>query len=175
MQSMGHLSSFPCELRGIVQTTAFLKPCLVFAGPATRASAFGTTAPLLSHKVPEFQAGFQGCNVMGQGFKVAGARVGKIQSYRVPGLQGYRVPRSKVPRSQGSRITWFQDSKVAFFRVYIGNWELHLQFPDVQPLWTIKTQAECRIVRAYRLNLAKECAGICCVHIGWNIKGTTKG
>jgi hypothetical protein len=45
----------------------------------------------------------------------------------------------------------------------------------VQTLCTIQTQPKCSIIRAYGLNLVKTCSGICCVHIGRNIRGMTKG
>ena len=64
----------------------------------------------------------------------------------VPGLQVSKVPGLKPVKE--------------YKRFVVGNflrlhWELHLQFSDVQTIWTIKTQPKCSISGVYCLNLVK--------------------
>ena len=95
----------------------------------------------------------------------------RFQGCRVPHLQGASIPRLQGSKIQGFRITWFQDSKVAFFlttlpaqeieapnRIVVRkslrlHWELHLQFPDVETLWTLDHQ---NATLAYCLKLVPE-------------------
>ena len=118
-------------------------------------------------------AGFQGCNVTRQCSKVP-----EFQDYRVPRFQGSRLE-CHGAMFQGHRVLDLQKIET-HKRVVVGkflrlHWELHLQFFDVQTIWTTKTQPECSISGVYWLNLVKQCFSIYGVHIGRNIKGTTKG
>ena len=79
-----------------------------------------------------------------------GCRVSRFQGRRVPRFQGSKVPGlhgSKIPRLHSS---WHNSppKRLKPIRIVVGkvvplHWELHLQFPNVHTLWTIKTQPEC--------------------------------
>ena len=77
-------------------------------------------------------------------------------------VQGYGV--LDLPR--------IDDSK----RIVVGkflrlHWELHLQFPDAQTIWTIQTQPKCSIRGAYCLNFGGINASAFVVTLGVTSKG----
>ena len=101
-------------------------------------------------------------------------------------FQGSKKKCSKVPRFQD--YTWFQGFTVAFFltplpaprietrnRILAGKFlrlqELHLQFPDVQTLWTIKTPPKCSIRRPY-CSLWSKNVQAC---VAFTLDGTSRG
>ena len=69
--------------------------------------------------------------------------------YMVPRFQGCILPDTTPPkRLKPNRIVVGTSLRL--------HWELHHEFPDVQTLWTIKTQPKCNILRANCLNLVPE-------------------
>jgi hypothetical protein len=75
--------------------------------------------------------------------KVAGFQESGFQGSMVPRFQGCILP-GTTPRPNDWSTT---GSLLGISRVYLGN-RIYIKFPNVETVWTIKTQSNCNIIRA---------------------------
>ena len=75
--------------------------------------------------------------------KVAGFQDSGFQGSMVPRFQGCILP-GTTPRPNDWSTT---GSLLGISHVYLGN-RIYIKFPNVETVWTIKTQSNCNIIRA---------------------------